>query len=305
MERRAMERENGTSESWRVLVITNIPGAIVYRALSQILPSLGHQIVGVLTTPGPTRRRSSSYLDVVEAVEPDIDVLVSNHPSRWAEMLAPLRPDLIICGGMPWRLPRELLDLPRLGAINIHPALLPRHRGPAPFAAVFRSGDAETGITIHRMAPDFDTGPILAQKRIPVEDDDDFESLIAKFMPVFPGLIAEAIGRVARGEPGDPQDESLATYAGLLDDNWTSIDWRQPARSIHNKVRSLGEFRDPAGAVGQIDDQMVRVTKTRLVPPDASTNLPPGSVVRQTEIELIVQCGDGPLAILRWAREQR
>ena len=69
---------------------------------------------------------------------------------------------VIITGGMAWKLPADLLALPRLGAINIHPALLPRHRGPSPFEAAFRAGDTETGLTIHRMAADFDTGPILA-----------------------------------------------------------------------------------------------------------------------------------------------
>jgi methionyl-tRNA formyltransferase len=258
--------ENIKADGWRVVVVTNIGGALIYHALNQILPALGHRIVGVVTSPGPQRRRSTGYLDVVAAVEPNVDVLVSNHPSRWAA-IAPLRPDLIICGGMPWRLPGELINLPRLGAINMHPALLPRHHGPSPFEWVFRLGDAETGLTIHRMAADFDAGPILAQGRVPVDDDDDFHSMVEKFGPLVPRLMTEALARVARGDPGEPQDESRATYAGLPDASWQPIDWRQPARTIHNQIRSLSILREPCGGVGAIDGRPARVTKTRLLPP--------------------------------------
>jgi methionyl-tRNA formyltransferase len=292
------------SDGWRVVVITNIGGALIYHALNQILPALGHRIVGVVTSPGPERRRSTGYLDVVAAVDPNIDVLVSNHPARWAAMVAPLQPDLIICGGMPWRLPGDLIALPRLGAINIHPALLPRHRGPSPFEWVFRMGDAETGLTIHRIAADFDTGAILAQGRVPVEDDDDFHSLIDKFMPIFPGLMIEALKRVARGDPGDPQDESRATYAGLPDADWQPIDWRQPARTIHNQIRSLSILRDPCGGIGAIDGRPARVTRTQLLPPEPANNRPPGSVLRRDGDALVIQCGDGPLAILAWEYEE-
>jgi methionyl-tRNA formyltransferase len=291
-------------ESWRVLVVTNIPGGLMYRILSQLLPAFGHRIVGVVTSPGPPRRRSGAYLDVAAAVDPNVDLLISNHPSRWATMLAPLEPDLILCAGMPWKLPAVFLAMPRLGSINIHPALLPRHRGPYPFEWALRNGDLETGITIHRMAGEFDTGAILAQTRVPILDDDDFNSLMDKFPAVFPGLLAEALARVARGDPGDAQDESLASYAGPIDESWLTIDWRDSARAIHNQVRSLGVFRDPAGALGVIEGETLRIGKTRLVPLEASSEatVAPGAVIRRGDGEILVQCGDAPLTIIAWDR---
>ena len=140
-------------ESWRIVVFTNIPGGVIYSLVNEIVRPLGHRVVGVVTSPGPKRRRSPTYLEVVAAVSPGVDVIVSNHPERWAAMLAPLKPDLIISGGFPWRIPSEVLALPRLGAINMHPALLPRHRGPAAIEWAFRNGDAETGFTVHRLSP--------------------------------------------------------------------------------------------------------------------------------------------------------
>ena len=291
------------SAPWRVIVITNIPGGIVYTLADEVLRSLGHHIVGVVTSPGPKRRRSDGYLDVVAAVAPDVDTLVSNFPRRWAAMLAPLDPDLIICGGMPWRVPADVLALPRLGAINLHPALLPRHRGPAAIEWAFRSGDAELGFTVHRMSPDFDTGPILSQTRVPIEDDDDFNDVLSKLGPELPDVLTRALARVARGEEGEPQDESAATYAGLLEEEWRTIDWSQSARGVHNQVRSWIGMRDsPKGAFALVDGERLHITRTRLVPPDPDFRGQPGQVIQRNGETIVVQCGDGPLELIEWNR---
>ena len=291
-------------ESWRIVVFTNIPGVVIYSLVDEIVRPLGHRVVGVVTSPGPKRRRSPTYLEVVAAVSPGVDVIVSNHPERWAAMLAPLEPDLLVSAGFPWRIPADVLALPRLGAINMHPALLPRYRGPAAIEWAFRNGDAEVGFTVHRLAPDFDTGPILAQARFPITDDDDIDSLVAKFGPVLPGLLGQALERVARGDPGEPQDEAEATYAGLFEDAWRIIDWSQPARTIHNQVRSWIGLRDiPAGALGEIDGERLQITKTRLLPVDTELRevARPGTVVHRNGERVVVQCGDGPIEILSWS----
>ena len=291
-------------ESWRIVVFTNIPGGVIYSLVDAVVRPLGHRVVGVVTSPGPKRRRSPAYLEVVAAVPPGIDVIVSNHPERWAAMLAPLRPDLIISGGFPWRIPSEVLALPRLGAINMHPALLPRYRGPAAIEWALRNGDAELGFTVHRLSPDFDTGPILAQTRIPIADDDDIDSLVAKFGPVLPDLLGQALERVARGDPGEVQDEAEATYAGLFDEEWRIIDWSQPARTIHNQVRSWIGVRDiPLGAFGEVDGETLQITKTRLVASESMEQepAPPGTVLRRDDERLVVQCGDGPIEVVRWS----
>jgi methionyl-tRNA formyltransferase len=291
-------------ESWRIVVFTNIPGGVIYSLVNEVVRPLGHRVVGVVTSPGPKRRRSPTYLEVVAAVPPGIDVIVSNHPERWAAMLAPLRPDLIISGGFPWRIPSEVIALPRLGAINMHPALLPRYRGPAAIEWALRNGDAELGFSVHRLAPDFDTGPILAQTRIPIADDDDINSLVAKFGPVLPGLLGQALERVARGDPGEAQDEAEATYAGLFDEEWRTIDWDQPARTIHNQVRSwIGQRDIPLGALGQIDGETLQITKTRLLPVESQPGEPivAGTVLRRDDERMVVQCGDGAIEILTWS----
>jgi len=296
--------QTSTSESWRIVVFTNIPGGVIYSLVDEVVRPLGHRVVGVVTSPGPKRRRSPTYLEVVAAVSPGVDVIVSNHPERWAAMLAPLRPDLIISGGFPWRIPADVLALPRLGAINFHDAILPRHRGPNATGWAFRLGDAETGLTIHRLGSEFDTGPVLAQVRVPITDDDNLSTLMAQLVDYAPGLLRQALERVARGDPGDPQDESQATEAGLFEDTWRIIDWSQPARTVHNQVRSwVGMRYIPLGALAEIDGETLQITKTRLAPdgPTAHEPAPPGTVVHRDGERLVVQCGDGPIEILSWS----
>ena len=299
------ERSGSEQGSWRVVLFTNMPSGGVYHLVDEILRPLGHRLVGVVTSPGPKRRRSTTYLDVVAAVRPGVDVVVSNHPARWPAMLAPLQPDLIVCGGFPWKIPVDVLRLPRLGAINLHPAILPRYRGPCAVEWALRNGDAELGFTVHRLDAELDTGPVLAQGRIPIGDDDDFETLTAKLLPLVPGLLRQALARVARGDAGKPQDEAAASYAGLFEDDWRTIDWRRPARTIHNQVRSWIGLRDiPKGALAELDGEPVQITRTRLLPDggDAVASAPPGTVVRRHGDTLVVQCGDGPLQILAWQR---
>ncbi len=296
-------QERPSATSWRVVVFTVIPGGAVYHLSEAVLSAMGHRIVGVVTTPGPKRRRSPAYLDVVAAVRPSVDVLVSNHPERWAAMLAPLAPDLIICGGFPWRIPAEVLALPRLGAINFHDALLPRSRGPNATGWAFRKGEAETGFTIHRLTPAFDAGPVLAQARVPITDDDDMETLLLQFEAVIPDLLRTALERIARGEEGEPQDENQATEAGLFEEGWRIIDWTQPARTIHNQVRSWIGLRDiPRGAVGVVDGEALQITKTRLRPgPVDDREVPPGTLIARSDEHIVVQCGDGLLELVAWS----
>jgi methionyl-tRNA formyltransferase len=284
------------------VVFTNIQDGIVYRMLEEPLRSLGHRIVAVVTSPGPPKRRDSAYLSVVEALPSNVEMLVSNRPSSWAPIVRAWNPDLIIVGGFPWKIPAEVIEIPPLGTINMHPALLPRHRGPHSFENAFRVGDAETGFTIHRMSTDFDTGNILAQVRVPIEDDDDLAALLAKFGPLTPTLIQEALERVARGDAGEPQDESLATYAPKPEPEWRIIDWDRPARTIHNQVRTwTGARYMEKGAFGLVGGQRVLVLRTRLVP--TSDRFPlaaPGTVLERDGDRIVVHCCDAPLALIEW-----
>ena len=287
------------AESWRVVLFTDFGGQVVQLG-QRMLEAYGHQLVGVVTGPGPERRRTDDFLDVVRATPPGVDVIVTTHMRRLAAMIAPLRPDLILSVGFKWRVPTAVLQLPRLGVINLHFGLLPERRGANPVGWAFREDDREFGATVHRMDEGFDTGPILAQSRIPLGDDDDAGVLFPRLIATVPAMMGQAFARVAQGDPGDPQDESRAFYAELFTDDWREIDWSQPARAIHNQVRSWYGLRGTAkGAFGLLDGERVLITKTRLLA-EAGANLAPGATLRRDDGTLVVGCGDQPLAILAW-----
>jgi methionyl-tRNA formyltransferase len=284
---------------WRAILFTNNPAGNPVGRFDALLRRNGHRLVAVVTTPGPSRRRSDGYLAIVNQVPSGIDVIVSNHPQRWAPMLAPLEPDLIMSRGFPWKLPDELLALPRLGVLNNHPSFLPRYRGPNPVGWALRNGDAELGISVHRMDASFDTGAILAQGSIPIADDDDIESIGPQIPALQEILWQQVLDRLARGEHGEPQDERAASEAPWFEDAWRTIDWHRPARDIHNQVRSWTGDRGVArGAFGAIDGQTVRIIKTQLLGTSVASGATPGQTIDAAHGELLVQCGDAPLRIL-------
>ncbi|RIK47019.1 MAG: methionyl-tRNA formyltransferase [Chloroflexi bacterium] len=283
----------------RVVAFTTL--APLAQGFDRMLGGMGHRLVGIVTTPGPASRRSDTYLEVVRSARPGVDVIVTNHPKRLPSMLAPLRPDLILCGSFPWRISPEVFALARYGAINGHPGLLPKYRGPNSVGWAFRNGDAELGFCVHRMDAGFDTGPIYNQVTVPILDDDTAEDALRRLFGTGFALYAEAIQRAQAGDPGEAQDESRAGHAPLFTAEQREIDWDRPAREVHNIVRGWHGLGDiPAGAFATLNGRRVLIRRTRLIPDAARVEATPGSVLAERAGELTVQCADGPLGIVQF-----
>lgn len=289
--------------SLRVVAFTAAKDAIPL--IEPLLTAKGHRLVGLVGAPGPRTRRTDDYLALGQYARPGVDVIISNHPGRWADMIRPLRPDLVMCLGFNWKFPVDLLQVPRLGVINLHDGLLPRYRGRCAFGWALRNED-DCGFTVHYMASEFDSGPILAQRIVNVTDDD--HSILDIFPRVNTAIsetFAEALDRVAADDPGMPQDEALASYApGAFEPEWRYVDWTKPARDTFVKVRSWYGVRGvPLGALGEIEGQQALITATRLTG-QQSNDAAPGTVLdRRDDGSLLIQCGDGPLEILTWQPE--
>jgi methionyl-tRNA formyltransferase len=284
----------------RTLVVSS--SAALASAWKNALESRGHAVVAFLTTAGPPRRRLNGYVELVEQFGGAHDVLVSGQPKTWARLFEPYDLDLIACCGFPWRLPADFLALPRQGAINMHPSLLPKYRGAGPnvFGWMFRNDERETGITIHRMAVEFDTGPILAQHAVPIEDDDSARELGLRLGTVMGPALDEAIAKVESGDPGRPQ-EGGGFYCEAFEDEWRAVDWSRPARSVHNQVRSWTGMETQGHARAEIEGEPVTIKRTRLLG-DSSRVAPPGTVIERREEEIVVQCGDGPILVVDWEK---
>lgn len=265
-----------------------------FHAAQQVIRKQGHRLVAVVTSASPRTRRTDRYQGIVAQAPLAADVIVSNHPQRWAGMLAPYRPDLMLILGWSWKMPPELIALPRVGMINWHGALLPRYRGRGDCALqwMLRNDEPSGGVTYHWVDDDWDTGPILAQQAFPIMDDDDVTSIVASVVRTGIVLLPTALERATRGEPGTPQPAG-GFYVGPFEPEWGTIDWNAPARTIHNQVHSwLGR-----GAPAMVDGVPTTIPKTRLVT-GPHREARPGSVLARADGIFTIQCGNGPLAVL-------
>ncbi len=230
------------------------------------------------------------HLVLTDATAPGgVDLLFARDKYAIEPLLRAYEPDLMLCSGFPWKIPQAALDVPRLGSVNQHSALLPRHRGPIPLAWTVREDDPVWGMTWHSMDAELDTGNLLAQGSIPVLDDDvKIDEFNPRIQALAMGLLPLTLARVMAGDPGDPQSEDGATWAGHFeDDDYVRIDWSHSARAIHNQVRAwhltfgMSGLRAP---IGEIDGDEVVVLQTRLTDP--------GGDARR------VECGDGFLWVV-------
>src|SRR6188508_1644609 len=133
-------------DRWRVVMICTIQP--IANALAGALHDLGHEPVAVLAARRPEDDEQPSFLALTASSAPqDLDLLFARDKHAVERLVRAYEPDLVTCWGFPWKIPQAALDVPRLGSINLHPALLPRHRGPIPLAWALREGDAAWGST--------------------------------------------------------------------------------------------------------------------------------------------------------------
>jgi methionyl-tRNA formyltransferase len=271
--------------SLRIVIVTRI--APVLAGFDAVVREAGHEPVAVLTMRN-TDGRYGPFEDTAELLRgaaPELDVLLPARRSSIAPLLAAVRPDLVVCMGFPWKIPPDALAVPRLGWLNGHPSLLPRHRGPLPVAWAIRQGDEETGFTFHRMDAELDTGPILAQRRVPIGEYEPPDAFYGRIGPVGMEALAEAVERLAAGDEGTPQEDggSYETFF-TADDAW--LDLSRPAAEVHRLVwawRYAMSLAGTQGALLELDGEPVRVLATSLTEAEGARR---------------IECGDGPLWVV-------
>jgi methionyl-tRNA formyltransferase len=279
-----------SEDGLRIALISTVPPVVEW--VGPALQDLGHEVVGVVSArprPRPTPPPPEMLpTHLVEVALPGIPVLFPGTKWQVEGLLRALEPQLALCWGYPWKLPAEALAVPPLGCVNQHPALLPRHRGPVPLSWALREGDEVFGLTWHRMDAELDTGPTLAQTSIPIEDDDvSIEQIGPKLGAAAFSLLPRVLERVAAGDPGDPQPEEGATWAGHFGEDYAELDWSRSARELHNQVRAWAltfGLSPVIGPIGELDGERVRVLRTSLTDP--------GGDVRK------VETGEGPLWVV-------
>ena len=253
----------------RVVLVTQVPP--VAQGHTQLLRALGHEPVALLCSREGADHPESMVGELVRTAPEGLDVVMPATRAAIAPLLRRYEPDVLLCTGFPWKIPPDALAVPRLGAVNGHPSLLPRYRGPIPVGWAIRNGDTAIGYTYHRMDAELDTGAILAQDSIPLGDEHSWEELAPKLVECLRRLLPAALARVEAEDPGDPQPEGEGEYLSFFEPEYVWIDWSRPAQEIARQVRawrfgSAGEGEK--GALTELDGETMRVLRTSLEPAD-------------------------------------
>jgi methionyl-tRNA formyltransferase len=253
-----------------------------------------HVIPLVATQPDrPKGRGRKLAAPPVKIAAQQLGLSVDQTPNiRNAEFIlriAALEPDVLAVVAFGQILSPELLKVPRLGAVNVHPSLLPRYRGPAPIPWAILNGETETGVTIMQLDPGMDSGPILMVEREPIFPDDTAASLHDRLSGKGANLLARVLKLLASGPvAATPQNHNQATYAPFLNKKDGRIDWNYTATRLDSFIRGMNPW---PGAYTFHREQ--RIIIFRGIPASLSTPASPGTVIPGFENELRVATGGG------------
>ena len=215
-------------------------------AVLKMLIEEDYNIVGVVTQPDRYvgRKKVLTMPDVkVEALKYDIPVIQPARIKEDYQTVADLKPDLIITAAYGQIVPQAVLDIPRLGCINVHASLLPLYRGGAPVHQAIIDGQEKTGVTIMYMVKKMDAGDMIAQKETPILEEDTVGILYDRLSDLGAELLKETLPDILKGiNQRIPQDENLVTYAPTLSREDERLDWNMSARQVYNKVRGTNPW---------------------------------------------------------------
>lgn len=264
-----------TDAAMRVVVVSQYETALA--GMIRVCRSNGHVPVAAICARAESPRSGRISPDavalataVMSSCPSGICVSVVDGLDQFRDLIARYAPDLLLVRGFRWRLPPDVLAIAKYGSVNLHPSCLPQLRGPFPVHWAIRDGDRTLGVTAHRMDENFDTGPVLATAYFDVEPNDFGDVIWQRVDEAAERALATALDRLARGESGDVQDESKATWAGTFEQSEAAVDWTRTAEQVHNQVRafSLG-YLEPAAPVAELNGQRVQLSKTSLTAIDA------------------------------------
>ncbi|MBP1728024.1 MAG: methionyl-tRNA formyltransferase [Deltaproteobacteria bacterium] len=260
----------------------------------QMLLDRGENVVAVVTQPDRPKGRGQ------QLQPPPVKELAARHgipviqplKVRVPEAVEEIRtyaPDLIVVVAFGQILPKALLDIPRLGCINVHASLLPRYRGAAPLNWCIINGETETGITTMLMDVGLDTGDMLVKRAMPILPDEDAGSLHDRLALLGAAAMAETLDLLAAGKLSpEKQDDSLSCYAPLLKKELGEIDWQKSPESIKNLVRGITPW---PGAYTRLHGRLLKLFTASV----ASGEGFPGTVLRADSSGLEIACHGGSI----------
>ena len=258
----------------------------------------GHEIVGVVTQPDKPvgRKRIITKSPVKMYAETNGIAVYQPRRIRDAEAVAYIsewEPDLIVTAAYGQILPLELLEMPRLGAINVHASLLPKYRGAAPINRAIIDGEKVTGITIMYMTEQMDAGDIILQKEVEIGSTITAGELTDLLSEIGAELLVDAVALIAGGEVrAVKQDELLVTYAPMIKREDELIDFARSSEAIANQIRGLNPTPN---AYTYRDDTVFKVISAEAN--NGKVVAEPGTIVEINKDQLVVATGDGSISL--------
>ena len=263
------------------------------------------EILAVVTKPDKPRGRSGkpAFSAVKQLVTEKYPLLPLYQPDQashaaFAEKLKLYGADLFVVIAYGEIIKQNLLEMPRLGCINLHASLLPKYRGAAPIHFALLNGDKESGVTVMEMVQKMDAGDILAQAKVPIPASMNFEELESKLCTLGAQTLLDVIHQYEKKVISKtPQDSQKATYVTKIDPSFAQIDWHQAAEQLHNRVRAFSP-RPGAWCPVEIGGQTKRLKIFRSEVQKDYLGKPGETLVYQKD-EWVVACGKGALKLLQ------
>ncbi|HIF9085878.1 TPA: methionyl-tRNA formyltransferase [Photobacterium damselae] len=269
------------------------------RHLAALLSS-EHEVIAVYTQPdrpaGRGKKLTASPVKHI-ALEHDIPVyqpasLRNNEEAQ--QELAALNADLMVVVAYGLLLPKEVLDTPKLGCINVHGSILPRWRGAAPIQRSIWAGDSETGVTIMQMDEGLDTGDMLQIATLPIEANDTSATMYEKLAELGPVALVDCLADIATGKAvATKQDDEQANYAKKLSKEEAKIDWTMDAVAIERCVRAFNPW---PMSYFEVSEQNIKVWRSEVVAEEHGKQ--PGTILSADKHGIVVATGHGALRLL-------
>ncbi len=270
------------------------------RALHALLEAK-NEVVLVLTQPDrPAGRGMKLAVSPVKKLAMERGLMVYQPPTLRDPLalgrLRDAKPDVLVVAAYGLILPQPVLELPRLGAVNIHASLLPRWRGAAPIQRAILAGDRQTGISIMQMDAGLDTGGILAQGEVPIGDEDTAQTLHDRLAALGADMLVEILVAISGGQTrARPQPTGGVTYASKISKNEAQLDWRKTAADLDRAIRAFNPF---PGAQATLGDVMLKIWRARR----SGANGVPGQILGLDDQGIVVACGEESLTLLELQR---
>src|SRR5437016_3920586 len=269
--------------------------------LLALIESPAYKVLAVVTQPDrPKGRQLKLHPSPVKevALRANLPVLQPERARNpdFVQELRRAEADLIVVAAFGQILPKDILDLPRFGCLNLHTSLLPKYRGAAPIQWAILNGESETGITIMKMDPGLDTGDILTQEKTAISPHDNSQTLHQRLAEMGAQLLLRTIPDYVAGKiRPHPQPADGVTYAPKIKKQDGHLDWTQPARVLWNRVRGLVPWPGAFTYLPvQLQPHLLKIWQAEVV----ETSGPPGEVLLADKTGIVIGCGRDALRIL-------